>query len=62
MKHFAQSKTLWFNACGAALIALEGSFELLQPHMEANIYSSVSMALVVGNAVLRTITTTGVRK
>jgi len=53
----ARSKTLIFNAIVASLAALEGVFNLLQPHLAGNIYAYITIALTVGNAFLRTITT-----
>jgi len=52
-----KSKTMLFNAIVASLAALEGVFNLLQPHMDGNVYAWVSIVLVTGNAFLRTITT-----
>ena len=52
-----KSKTMLFNAIVASLAALEGVFNLLQPHLAGNIYAYITIALTVGNAFLRTITT-----
>jgi hypothetical protein len=52
-----KSKTMLFNAIVASLAALEGVFNLLQPHMDGNVYAWVSIVLVTGNAFLRTRTT-----
>jgi len=52
-----KSKTMLFNAIVASLAALEGVFNLLQPHIAGNVYAWVSIVLVTGNAFLRTITT-----
>lgn len=56
MKNALQSKTLWFNAALGAVAALEGSFELLQPHMPINVFASLTVILTVGNAALRAVT------
>jgi len=50
------SKTMWFNAIVASLAALEGVFNLLQPHIAGNVYAYITIGLTVGNAFLRTIT------
>lgn len=60
-KHFCRSKTLWVNAIAAALVALEASTGLLQPHLPVNLYTALAVSLPVVNAVLRVITTQGVR-
>lgn len=52
-----RSKTLWFNAIVAALAALEGAFSLLQPFVPGNVFAWLTVALTVGNAVLRVLTT-----
>jgi len=51
-----RSKTMLFNGIVASLAALEGVFNLLQPHMAGNVYAYITIALTVGNAFLRTIT------
>lgn len=55
------SKTLLFNAMVAALAALEQYAGLLQPHLPVNFYVAVAVGLPVINAVLRVITTQGIR-
>jgi len=52
-----KSKTMWFNAIVASLAALEGVFSLLQPHVAGNVYAYLTIALTVGNAALRVVTT-----
>lgn len=59
IKGAAKSKTIWFNAAVAGLIALEPVFGTLQAFLPGNVYAWASVALVVGNAALRTITNTG---
>jgi hypothetical protein len=52
-----RSKTMLFNAGMAGLIALEGVFNLLQPYVPGNVFAWASVALTVGNAMLRVVTT-----
>ena len=52
-----RSKTLMFNAGVAALVALEGSFSLLQPYLRGDVYAYFTVILIVGNKVLRFFTT-----
>lgn len=61
-KKWYESKTLRFNAACAALIALEASLGVIQPLMPVNVYAILSLALTVGNAVLRVITSQGLTK
>jgi hypothetical protein len=60
-KHWSRSKTLWANAVAAGLVALEAGTGLLQPHLPVNLYTAVAVGLPVLNAVLRVLTTQGVR-
>jgi hypothetical protein len=60
-KHFCRSRTLWVNAIAAGLLALEAGTGLLQPHLPVNLYTAVAVTLPMLNAVLRVITTQGVR-
>lgn len=52
-----RSKTMWFNAIVASLAAFEGVFTVLQPYVAGNVYAYLTIALTVGNAALRVITT-----
>ncbi len=61
MKHFSKSKTLWFNASLGAIAALEGSFQVLQPHMPVDVFAGLTVVLAVGNAMLRTITSASIQ-
>jgi hypothetical protein len=61
IKPWYLSKTLWVNALCAGLIALEAASGLLQPHLPANFYLIMAVALPIINAVLRVITTQAVR-
>ncbi len=56
-KPWWQSRTYYFNAVCSALFALEASMSLLQPHMPGNVYAWLSVLLIVGNSILRAITT-----
>lgn len=51
-----RSKTMMFNALVAALLALEATFGLLQPHIAGSVFAWTSVILAAGNAVLRTVT------
>ncbi|MDD5688490.1 MAG: hypothetical protein PHE88_11745 [Elusimicrobia bacterium] len=52
-----KSKTMWFNAIVASLAAFEGVFNVLQPYVAGNVYAYITIALAVGNAFLRVLTT-----
>lgn len=60
-KHWCRSKTLWFNAIAAGLVALEAGTGLLQPHLPVNFYTCVAVGLPVLNGVLRVLTSQAVR-
>lgn len=59
-KPWWQSKTLWFNAIVAGLVALEANASLIQPYVPGNVYGWGMMILTCGNAVLRLVTAQGV--
>ena len=61
MKPWYLSKTIVFNAAAAALLALETVSGLLQPHLPVDFYTALAVALPIVNAVLRVITTEGLR-
>lgn len=63
-KPWWKSRVLRLNAAAAALAALEANTGLLQPLLPVNFYEALVVAMAVGNAVLRVITTRplGVRK
>ncbi|GBL46260.1 hypothetical protein SFMTTN_2073 [Sulfuriferula multivorans] len=61
-KPWWHSKTLWFNAAAAALVALEANTNLLQPYLPVNFYSALAVAMPIVNAVLRIVTTQGLSK
>lgn len=60
-KRARYSKTLWFNAAGAGLIALEANLHLLQPYVPGSAYAWVAVGLATGNAVLRFFTVQPIR-
>jgi hypothetical protein len=60
-KPWYKSKTIMVNALAAGLVALEAVSGLLQPHLPVNFYTAVAVGLPVINAVLRVITSEGVR-
>lgn len=51
-----RSRTIWFNALVAGLSALEGVLGVLQPFIPGNIFAYITVILVVGNPVIRTLT------
>jgi hypothetical protein len=48
---------MMFNLLVAGMASLEGVFTVLQPHVAGNVYAYLTIALTVGNAILRTVTT-----
>lgn len=52
-----KSRTLWFNAFCAALLALEAATGIIQPYVPVNVYMILAVVLPVVNAILRVITT-----
>lgn len=60
-KHWSRSRTLWINAIAAGLVALEAGTGLLQPHLPVSLYTVVAVVLPIVNAVLRVVTSQGVR-
>jgi NAD(P)H-hydrate repair Nnr-like enzyme with NAD(P)H-hydrate dehydratase domain len=61
MKPWWKSKTLWVNAMVAALAAFEAGTGLLQPLLPANVYAVIAFLLPAINAVLRIVTTQGLK-
>lgn len=53
------SRTLWFNLVVAGLAAAEGTFAVLQPLLPGMVFQVLTFTLVVGNALLRAITSKG---
>lgn len=56
-----RSKTLMFNIIVAAVASLEGVAGLLQPYIAGNVFAYITIALTVGNAILRVVTTQPLR-
>lgn len=60
-KAWWKSKTLWVNAVAAMLVALEAGTGILQPLLPVNLYTALAVGLPIINALLRVITTSGVK-
>lgn len=60
-KAWWKSKTLWINAVAAMLVALEAGTGILQPLLPINLYTVLAVGLPIINALLRVITTSGVK-
>lgn len=60
-KKWWASRTLWINAAVLALAAAESQLGVLQPLLPIKFYQLVAFGLPVLNAVLRFLTTQGVR-
>lgn len=61
MKPWYKSKTILINSGVAALVALEASFGVLQPYLPINFYSVIAILLPIVNAILRVVTTEGIK-
>ena len=61
-KPWWKCRILWFNAIVAALVRLEASFSLLQPHITPKQYALGLLVVTLINAFLRVVTTQGLRK
>lgn len=61
MKPWYQSKTIIFNIIMSALMTAEQSFPLLQAFLGDSTYGILLFGLTIGNVILRSITTTGVK-
>lgn len=61
MKSWYRSKTIIFNIIMSALVSAEQSFPLLQAFLGESTYGVLLFTLTIGNVVLRSITTTGVK-
>lgn len=61
MKPWYRSKTILVNMAAAGLVALEAVSGLLQPHLPVNFYTAIAVALPVVNAMLRVITSEGLK-
>ena len=60
-KAWWKSRTLWVNAVAAMLVALEAGTGILQPLLPVNLYTALAVGLPIINALLRVITTSGVK-
>ena len=60
-KAWWKSRTLLVNAVAAMLVALEAGTGILQPLMPVNLYTVLAVGLPIINALLRVITTSGVK-
>ena len=58
-KPWWRSRTLWFNAICAALGAAELSLGLIKDVLPVDAHAVLAFVLVVGNTVLRAVTSTG---
>lgn len=61
-KAWWKSKTIWFNAASAGLIAVEASLHLLQDKVGPYVYLALAGVVAGGNVILRTMTTEGISK
>jgi hypothetical protein len=59
-KHWWESKTILINLAIGIITAIEVRLELIQPLLSVNLYSIISLLLVIANVFLRTITHKGV--
>jgi hypothetical protein len=60
-KPWWQSRTLRVNAVAAMLVALESGTGILQPFLPINLYTAMAVGLPIVNALLRVITSSGVK-
>lgn len=60
-KPWYRSRTLWLNALGAVLLVIEQQLGLIKPFLGADTYAAFALAVMSINAVLRTITSMGLR-
>jgi len=52
-----RSKTMWFNLLIALMGAGEAVFGFLQPHISGQVYGYGMAILLIGNTILRVLTT-----
>lgn len=61
IKNAWRSRTIWFNVIMASLPTLldqaSGTLPQLQSYLPANVYETMAVALIVGNFLLRFVTT-----
>lgn len=60
-KPWYRSRTLWFNAAAAVLLVIEQQLGLIKPIMGAETYAAFALAVMSINAVLRVVTSMGLR-
>ena len=60
-KFWWKSRTIWINAIVAMLVALEAGTGVLQPLLTVNLYTALAVGLPIVNALLRVITSSGVK-
>jgi hypothetical protein len=56
-KPWYASRTIWFNGVAGVVAAAESSMGMLQPVLGANAYAALTFIVLVGNALLRAVTT-----
>jgi len=56
-QRIVRSKTMLFNMFVALAAGLEGAFSLLQPFLPGDVFAYFTVILIVGNKVLRVVTT-----
>lgn len=60
-KPWWQSRTLWFNASAAVLLVIEQQLALIKPFLGNETYAVFAISVMATNAVLRTVTSMGLR-
>jgi len=60
-KPWYRSRMLWFNALAAVLLVIEQQIGLLKPFMGNETYAAFALAVMSVNAVLRVVTSMGLR-
>jgi hypothetical protein len=61
-KAWYKSKTVWFNAASAALVAIESSIHVLQDVLGPAAYLPIVGIVAAGNIILRTVSTGKITK
>jgi len=59
-KPWYKSKTIWFNALCAMLVAVEAVFSVFQGVIPGNTFATLTVLMAAGNAFLRVISTGGI--
>ncbi len=59
-KVWYRSRTIWFNAVAASLIALEASGNYLQPVLGERLYPAAMLGIILINVWLRIVTAGGI--